>query len=41
MIKVIDLLISDEFCVSKIQLFCLKDRYIKITGRRFKLILGA
>jgi hypothetical protein len=32
MIKVIDLLISDEFCAPKIQLFCLKDRYIKITG---------
>jgi hypothetical protein len=32
MIKVIDLLISDEFCVSKIQLFFLKDRYKKYLG---------
>jgi len=41
MIKVVDLLISDEFCVPKIQLFCLKDRYKLKPGCWFKLILEA
>jgi len=41
MIKDIGLLISDEFCVSKIQLFFLKDRYKIQPGSYFKLIFGA
>jgi len=40
-IKVIVLLFSDEFCVPKIQLFFLKDRYIKFSSLWFKLILEA